>query len=206
MLPQFFFFDMGNVLLRFSHERAAEQMSRAVGIDPSRAWKILFEDGLHWQSERGEVTSDQFYARFCQAAGVPLGDRAALELAANDIFELNVPIVGLLGHLYFTGRRLGVFSNTTDDHWQYCTGRFGILTSLFRVHALSFKLRAMKPQPAAYAGAAALAGVPPEQIFFTDDRPDNVAGARAAGWDAVLFESVVQLNEELRRRGLRVNY
>jgi putative hydrolase of the HAD superfamily len=206
MLPQFFYFDMGNVLLRFSHERAAEQMARTAGIDKPRAWKILFEDGLHWQSERGEVTSDEFYTRFCEAAGVPLTDRPALELAANDIFELNVPIVGLLGHLYFTGHRLGVFSNTTADHWEYCTGRFGILTSLFKVHALSYRLRAMKPEPAAYAGAAALAGVAPEAIFFTDDRPENVAGARAAGWDAVPFESVVQLHEELRGRGLRVNY
>ncbi len=206
MQPQFYFFDMGNVLLRFSHERAAEQMAQAAGTTPQRAWQILFEEGLHWQSERGEVTSEQFYARFCEAAGVAMPERAALELAANDIFELNVPIVGVLGHLYFTGHRLGVFSNTTADHWEYCTGRFAILTSLFKVHALSFRLRAMKPEPAAYAGAAALAGVPSERIFFTDDRPDNVAAARAAGWDAVLFESVVQLHEELRQRGFRANY
>ena len=32
-------------------------------------------------------------------------------------------------------------------------------------------------------------------------RKENVAGAIAAGWDAVLYESVSQLNDELRRRG-----
>jgi len=76
---------------------------------------------------------------------------------------------------------------------------------MFPVHALSYRLRAMKPEPAAYAGAARLAGVQPKQIFFTDDRPDNVAAARAAGWDAVQFESACQLNEELRQRGVALN-
>ena len=53
MPPQFFYFDMGNVLLGFSHERMAEQMARVAKIDARRDWTILFEDGLHWAYERG---------------------------------------------------------------------------------------------------------------------------------------------------------
>ena len=64
----------------------------------------------------------------------------------------------------------------------------------------------MKPEPKIYAESARLAGVRPEEIFFTDDRADNVAGAREAGWDAVLFESAGQLSGELRRRGVMTNY
>ena len=57
-----------------------------------------------------------------------------------------------------------------------------------------------------YAAAAKLAGVAPERIFFADDRLENVAAALAAGWDAVLFESVSQLNAALRDRGVVINY
>ena len=103
------------------------------------------------------------------------------------------------------GCRLGILSNTTASHWRYCTSRYGVL-SLFHVYAMSFNLQAMKPEPKIYAGAARLAGAEPGQIFFTDDRPEHVAGARAAGWDAVLFESAVQINEELRQRGVVFNY
>ncbi|HEX5102654.1 MAG TPA: HAD-IA family hydrolase, partial [Pirellulaceae bacterium] len=70
----------------------------------------------------------------------------------------------------------------------------------------SFRIRAMKPDERVYAEAARLANVSPAEILFTDDRADNVAGARAAGWDAVLFESTNQLSGELRRRGIRTNY
>jgi putative hydrolase of the HAD superfamily len=208
MKPEFLYFDMGNVLLRFSHERMAEQMSRVVGTDPSTAWRVLFDgaSGLHWPYERGEFSREHFYARFCEAASVRLPDVDALDAAANDIFELNAPIIGLVGRLSAAGYRLGVCSNTTQSHWTHCTSRFGALTTVFPVHALSFRLRAMKPDPRFYIAATKLAGIVPEQILFTDDRADNVAAAQAAGWDAVQFESVSQLNQAFRSRGFVLNY
>jgi glucose-1-phosphatase len=205
MTPQFIYFDMGNVLLHFSHERQAQQMASVSGIAADKAWKILFEDGLHWEPERGDIAPEQFYARFCELSGTS-PDLAALDLAANDIFTLNVPIVPLCGHLLSAGYRLGVLSNTTEPHWRHCTARFSLLTTLFSVHALSFRLKAMKPEAAAYDRAAELAGVSPKGIFYCDDREENVVAACAAGFDAVVYHSVTQLNEELRRRGVRINY
>jgi putative hydrolase of the HAD superfamily len=206
MTPEFFYFDMGNVLLSFSHERMAEQMARVVGTDAKRAWQILFDEGLEWAYERGELTREQFYGRYCEAAAVKLTDIEALDAAGNDIFELNPLTIGLVGRLAGARYRVGVCSNTTASHWTHCTRRFAALESVFHVHALSFQLKAMKPQPRFYEEAAKLAGVPAAKIFFTDDRTENVEAASKAGWDAVLFENVSQVNEELRRRGVVVNY
>jgi len=207
MRPQFIYFDMGNVLLHFSHEKMAEQMARVAGIEPQRAWQILFEghDALEWAYERGELTRDDFYKRFCQAAAAS-ANIDQLDTAGNDIFELNAPIIGPVGRLAAAGYRLGVCSNTTLSHWNYCKGRFRALTKAFTVYALSFEVRAMKPDPKFYVAATKLTGVGPESIFFTDDRPDNIAAASAAGWDAVQYESVSQLNEVLRSRGVVINY
>jgi putative hydrolase of the HAD superfamily len=205
MPPHFIYFDMGNVLLRFSHERQAAQMAQITGVSADRVWQILFDEGLHWSYERGELTPEQFYSEFCEMVGASL-DRARLDHAANDIFELNVPIVALVGQIAKAGYRLGILSNTTATHWQYCTSRFGVLTSVFRVHALSFRIGAMKPDARIFAAAAKLAAVPPADIFFADDRPDHVASARSMGFDAVVYESVALLNEELRRRGVVLNY
>jgi glucose-1-phosphatase len=205
MLPELFYFDMGNVLLRFSHERMADQMARVAGIDSRRVWNILFEEGLHWAFERGEVTREQFYGRFCEAAGCR-ADIERLEAAGNDIFDLNSPIVGLVGKLVAAGHRLGVCSNTTVSHWSHCTSRFGILKTMFQVQALSYRLGVMKPDPKFFVAAAKLVALPPQHLWFADDRPDNVTAARAAGWDAVQYESVSQINEVLRSRGVVINY
>jgi len=74
------------------------------------------------------------------------------------------------------------------------------------VLALSFEIGAMKPDLTIYQRAAALAGVQPEEIFYCDDVEANVLGARAAGFDAVQYTTTPLLVDEIRRRGLRMNY
>src|SRR5262245_30234100 len=111
MLPEFIYFDMGNVVLHFSHERMAEQMARVAGIEAKVAWRILFEDGIEWAYERGELTREQFYGRFCELAGARV-DIEALDAAGNDIFEINSPIIGPIGRLAMAGFPLGICSNT----------------------------------------------------------------------------------------------
>jgi putative hydrolase of the HAD superfamily len=177
------------------------------GIEPAAAWRILFEDqvGLEWVYERGALTREQFYSRFCEAAGVP-ANMDQLDAAANDIFDVKVPTLAPIGRLAAAGYRLGIASNTTYSHWTYCLGRFRAFRKAFQVYALSYELRAMKPDAAFYEAAARLAETPAEGIFFIDDRPENVAGARAAGWDAIVYESAWQLNDELRSRGVVINY
>ena len=146
-MPQrpFFYFDMGNVLLHFSHERMAAQMAAVVGCTPERAWDVLFEGDLGTRHEEGRITADQFYEEFCRATGVanlPTIDRAALDHAANDIFWLHTPMVAVAGRLHAAGYRLGVLSNTNRGHWQFVTGRFSYLTTMFHVHAMSFQFPA----------------------------------------------------------------
>jgi putative hydrolase of the HAD superfamily len=196
---------MGNVLLGFSHERMASQMAAVAGIPADRVWQILFASGLNLRFERGELTSEQFFAEFCEQAGKAC-DRAALEDAANDIFWVLPRMVSLVGHLRAAGHKLGILSNTNECHWRYVQERFSYLHTMFHVRLASFEARALKPEPLIYQEAARRAGVIPQQVFFADDRPENVAGAKAAGFDAVLFTKPAHLVGELIRRGLTGNY
>jgi FMN phosphatase YigB (HAD superfamily) len=206
-LPEFIFFDMGNVLIYFSHEKMAEQMAQVVGIEPQLAWGILFEDkrGLEWAYERGELKREQFYARFCETAGAST-DIETLDKAGSDIFAINAPMCGLASQLAAAGYSLGVCSNTTLSHWGHCLSHYRVLSTGFAVFALSFELGAIKPDPAFYRAATKLTGASPNRIFFADDRAENVAAAKIAGWDAVVYESASQINEALRVRGVISNY
>ena len=202
----FVYFDLGNVLLNFSHERMAAQMAAVAGIEPRRAWDILFARDLGIRHETGKITNQEFYDEFCRAAGKTGVDREALNLAACDIFWLNVPLVAIVGRLHAAGYRLGILSNTNDAHWRYVTGRFAFLGQLFHIYAMSFETGVMKPEPRIYAEAARLAGVEPGDVFYTDDRAENVDGARAAGFDAEPFTSSADLSRQLWQRGIVGNY
>lgn len=206
--PSFLYFDMGNVLLKFSHRRGAEQMAAVTGLPEETVYRIVYgatgENGLHWNFERGEFTADEFYDRFYQLAGCKptSAGRADLARACNDLFTLNEPMLPLVAALKQAGRRIGVLSNTSCEHWDFVTAKFPQIMSLFPLHALSCALKLMKPDPAIYARAAELCETPPGEIFFTDDRPENVAAARAAGWDAVVFTGAEPLRTALVERGL----
>jgi putative hydrolase of the HAD superfamily len=204
MPPSFIYFDLGNVLLMFDEEIAARQIADVAGIGVERVKEVVY-DGLAVPYERGELDSQQFYEIFCKQTGTR-PDYDALKWAASDIFTLNVRMLPVIAALQRVGYRLGILSNTNCMHWQHVTGRYEILTAVFDRFALSYQIGAMKPDREIFTAAAEIAEVAPEEIFFTDDRPDNVEGARAAGFDAVPFASPAALCAALRQRGLRFNY
>jgi len=204
--PAFFYFDLGNVLLNFDHHRAARQMAEVAGVDAGDIWRIVFESDLETRFETGVISASDFYKEFCRATNTE-PDYQSLLTAASAIFEVNASIVPVVGYLCAAGYRMGVLSNTNEAHWEYVfDGRYPFLRLYFQVFALSYQLGAMKPDAHIYTAAAELAGVEPPEIFFVDDRPDNVTAACRAGYDAILFETASQTARELRRRGVRTNY
>jgi len=203
---KFLYFDLGNVLLGFDHRRGAAQMAAVARISPEQVWEVVFEGDLQEQVECGQISSDEFYQLFCDRTNTR-PDQAELALAGSDIFDINSYIVPLVGSLHMSNHRMGVLSNTCGDHWNLVTdGRFTIVNRMFDIFTLSHEVGAAKPDPLIYAAAADRAECLPTEIFFVDDLEPNVAAAKEAGFDAVLFESVDRLASDLRQRGLEFNF
>ena len=205
MQIKFLYFDLGKVLVDFSTEQMLEQIGTAAGMSAAAAGEIIFAGGLLRQYETGRLSTAQFYEAFCTAAGSrPSYD--VLAAATSAIFSLHLSTLPLVTQLQHAGYLLGILSNTCPLHWEYCLGRYRILSEGFAVHALSFRIGAMKPEAAIFHAAAELAGFRPEEIFFVDDIAEHVVGARAVGFDAVQYTTATALSGELRRRGIRFNY
>jgi HAD superfamily hydrolase (TIGR01509 family) len=62
--------------------------------------------------------------------------------------------------------------------------------------------KVIKPDPRIYLIACERAGIQPADFLFVDDSPANVAGARAVGMDAHLFDDPAALRPALEARGL----
>jgi putative hydrolase of the HAD superfamily len=199
---RFIYFDLGNVLLHFCHDRMCRQMAEAAGIDVQRVREIVLSDAALRQHETGVLNPVTFHDYFCRETGANVAAEV-LHTAASDIFTLNSAIVPIVERLASAGHRLGILSNTNEAHWRFVTdGRFApLLPGPFEQAVVSFQEGAMKPDAAIYEAAARRAGVAPCEIFFTDDREENVAAAKAAGFDAVLFAGPNRLRQELSRRG-----
>lgn len=201
--PTFFYFDLGNVILPFDCLVAVRQMAEVAGVSEAQVQRVVFDSGLQADYERGQITTQQFHEVFCQQTG-KRPDIDLLLVASSDMFQLNHAVADLILRLRGGGYRTGLLSNTCEAHWQFCRNhKFPVLAELFDVTAVSYELRALKPEAAIYQGAARLAGVPAAEIFFVDDRPEHVAGACDAGWDAVLFTGFEDLTAALIQRSVR---
>jgi len=204
-IPQFLYFDLGRVILEFERSVAYRQLAEVAGVSSERVQEILENEKLQLRYEAGEFTSREYYERFChEVDGRP--DYARLLEAGNSMFYPNVPILSVITQLAAANYSLGVLSNTCEAHWEYCTGRFGILRTAFDTHVLSYRVKALKPDATIYAAAAKAAGCDARDIFFVDDIAENVEGARRFGIDAVQYVSVPRLVEDLKSRGVRFNY
>lgn len=205
--PAFFYFDLGNVLLSFSHERMCQQMAEVAGVSAELVRHALFEAkgsvrSVQWRFERGDLNVLAVYDHFCETLGVE-PNREELFAAGRDIFEVIEESVAIIEQLAASGRRLGIMSNTNTLDWEFVTsGRYPFLNNSFEQYVLSFKVRSMKPEPAIYEHAARQAGVEPREVFFTDDRQENVDGALAVGLDATLFVDAAKLRADLEARGV----
>ena len=212
MPPKVLYFDLGMVLVEFSHERMYRQMADVAGVSADVVREaILGSESARsalLRYETGHMTTDEFFDYFARATG-SRPDRERLAAAVCDIFAPIAPMWALVRRLAAAGQTLAILSNTNPLQWKFITdGRFPVLAlgrpaCAFQWGIVSYEVHAMKPDRAIYEAAIARAGVAAHEVFFTDDRLENVAGALAVGIDAVPFVDSNQLVHELRERGVR---
>ena len=105
--------------------------------------------------------------------------------------------LGILGEVAASGKfLLGALNNEPRETNEYRLERYS-LHNFFRVVLSSCYLGLRKPEPAIFHRALDILGRPAERILFIDDRPENVAGAEAAGMKAIRFEGAEGLRSEL---------
>lgn len=202
----FCYFDLGNVLLFFSHRRAAEQLARLAECSADEVWQFAYASDVNHRCDASRMSAHEFCDLFRQQFGVTHDD-ATIRHAASDIFTANTPMIETLTQLKQAGCRIGVLSNTCDMHveWLVEQRRFPPLPEVFDEHVYSYRERLMKPERSIYELAARRAGVAPSEVFYVDDLEANVLGARAAGFDAVVYTSPESFRAALVERGLLVS-
>jgi len=191
------------VLLHFCHDRMCRQLAAVAGVAEDIVRRVVLDETTLRRHETGQLNPNTFLEYFNRQTGTS-ADVDRWTEAVADIFTVNESILPIVDRLATAGHRLGVLSNTNEIHWRFVTdGRFApLLPGPFEHAVLSYEVGAMKPDPAIYAAAAERARVQPHEILFTDDREENVAAAREAGFSAVLFQGTADLCNQLARHGI----
>jgi 2-haloacid dehalogenase len=111
--------------------------------------------------------------------------------------------VAIMEGLIADGKDVTMLTNFASDTFREAQVRFPFLTKPRGV-TVSGDIGLIKPDIAIYETHAKSFGLNPAATIFIDDSAPNVEGAKAAGWDAVLFTGADKLRADLADRGVRV--
>ncbi|WP_315919316.1 HAD family phosphatase [Mesorhizobium sp. SP-1A] len=109
--------------------------------------------------------------------------------------------VALMERLIDAGHDVTLLTNWAADTFVEARGRFPFLDRP-RGITVSGEIRLIKPDRAIFDHHARSFGLEPAASLFIDDSQKNVDGARAAGWQAVLFTDAATLRSDLKAFGI----
>ena len=198
-----FLFDLGDVLLFFSHEKMCRQMGALCGRSGEEVRQLFIETKRHLAFERGEMSESEFHTWFLQESGaeVPLDK---LRRAAADIFTLNSTMGAVLKELKERGHRLVLFSNTNITHIQYVREQYHVLDRFDKL-VLSHEVGVLKPEDGMFESALERIECAPEECFYTDDVADYVTRGRFHGLQADVFTTTESFLQQMSERGISLS-
>ncbi|HSW49957.1 MAG TPA: HAD family phosphatase [Bryobacteraceae bacterium] len=200
-MTQALIFDLGKVLIPFDWQRGYSAFASVSPFPAEEVRRRIKETGLFEGFERGQVEPLEVARRVSGILELDVTFARFQELWSSIFYPETIVPDEMLESLH-ARHRLLMLSNTDAIHFNWVRTRYPIVRH-FDGFVLSFKVGCRKPDIGIYREAIRQAGCAPGEIFFTDDRDDNVEGALRAGIDAVQFVSLEQLERDLRSRGVQ---
>ncbi|WP_425100879.1 HAD family hydrolase [Tropicibacter sp. S64] len=178
-------FDIGNVLIEWQPER---YFDRVFGEERRRA--MFAEVDLHGMNDLIDTGHDFRETVYGWAAKYPHWEEMIRHWHDHwlDLATPAIPhSVRLLRALKAKGIPVFALTNFGIGTWKIATPRYDFLTE-FDIAFVSGYMGVIKPDPAIYAMVEEGCGFPPDSLLFADDRAENIAAAKARGWQGHVFQ------------------
>jgi len=199
--PRAVIFDIGNVLIQWRPERLYAQLMPAE--DMARFFAEVDPHLMNDRIDRGAPFRDTIYAH---ADAHPEWSEM-IRLWHDRWIEMASPVidgsVSILRQLRASGVACYALSNFGVESFAYAETHYPLLAEFDRRY-ISGHMRTAKPDAEIYQMVEADCGLSGDQLFFTDDRADNIEAAANRGWQTHLFTDPTGLRAALTRAGLPV--
>ncbi len=185
-------FDLGKVLIDFSYANFFALMKNR-GVKTLDVEEFVQHVRLH-DYEHGYLGCDDFLAGMNRLLARPLS-QAQLMDAWNGLFT---PIPEMLALARELKGRYPVYllSNIGKLHWEFLLATYE-LDAYCHDRLASFEAGAMKPAATIYQAAQQRFSLEPEHTLFIDDKPENISGARACGWQGFVHRDPASTRDRL---------
>lgn len=193
--------DLGGVACRWFPERRLAALAARSGLPAETVDQLVFGSGFDDAGERGRFTLFTFTAELAELLGLTLDDDTIAGLRADWALAYE-PDPAVLKVVDQAATRTALLTNNGPLLEEALRHELAEVGGTFDELLLSWRLEATKPDPAAFAAAAAVLDLTPDQLFLVDDDPANVEAALAAEWHAHRYTDTINLRLALARAGI----
>lgn len=196
-------FDLGGVVVRI--HRTWEAAVEAAGLNHGTPapWKDQTVVG-QWQAahlahHRGEITNDEYFECVSKLSQGFYSSEDVARIHRHWLIDEYEGVGALIDALNELDLATGCLSNTNASHWETMRTEpaFSAVPRL-GVRLASHELQLLKPDAPIYEAAERAFACSPSQIAFFDDLAENVAAARARGWQATRIDPLGSPAEQIR--------
>lgn len=193
------FFDIGGTLVSIA-DFEDSYTAKKLGVDAKKFPQI----GKKYNKpcETGKISDNEFLEKVAKSFGL---NKKTLKKNWLKIYGKRLKFYKgtyrIAYKLKRAGYKIGIISNVKKMYTAIIK-RKGVLKG-FPIVILSYKVGFVKPDKKIYAVACKAAKVKPSETIFIDDRIKNVKGAKNFGEHAIQYKNPQQLENDLRRLGLK---
>lgn len=177
-----FLFDMDDVLCDYDWRTRMAALTARTGHDLTELRRRWWLNGLEFAAEAGDpADADEYLAVVTAAIGADIPREEWVRIRAESTVARPEAVDAVRRAAEFG--RVALLTNNSiliHEHLHEVASELAEVMGREHLHA-SARFGARKPDPAVYARAMEYYGATAAQTFFTDDRPDNVAGAESLG-------------------------
>jgi HAD superfamily hydrolase (TIGR01509 family) len=158
---------------------------------------VEYKETIVRDADLGLISQQQMFEDLSRLAGAPAGQ---LEEEFWARVRIDSKVVDLIERVR-RHHRVALLTNAIVPFVRQVMAQFD-LERLFETILVSAEEGLAKPDPVFYTRMVERLSVPASDCLFTDDNPANLAGARAAGMNAILFETAEKLERDIRAMGI----
>ena len=198
--PKAVVFDLGNVLLDFDYGKTVQRIKDKCKMSEAELRKVFSASPLFDKFEHGHMTSDEYFAEI-QRITCYGGTFNEFAQFFGDIFTEAPQMLAWNEELRRKKIPRYILSNTNDLSIRFIKKRFPFFNE-FDGYVFSHEHRVMKPATRIYEVIEEISGLRGADLFYIDDREENIHAAAARGWQAVHHLNSVHTLQIARGVGL----
>ncbi|MEO8026688.1 MAG: HAD family phosphatase [Bryobacteraceae bacterium] len=182
-------FDFGGVLCHFPPPSQTAELAAAAGAPHEEFLRAFWGNRIPYDA--GALTAKTYWAKIAAQLGNSYSSEQVRDFVRHDIgfwSNFDGAMLDWVDAVRGAGIRTALLSNLPPDLGEHLRALPGFLDRFDHV-TYSYEVGSVKPDSAIYRHCLDGLALAAEQTLFLDDRPENIAGARALGIQAIEWTS-----------------